>query len=96
MDIHLQPVENDGTGSPILDDIGACFSLPTGGAPTLFIVAPPDGSSFRMRLGNEVSRAAFEREIPADLPAATLFQAPRLFLNTGPTIAAVAYGCAKM
>ena len=92
---HSQQMESDGTGSPNLDDIGACISISTCGALSPFIVAPPIGSSVRVRLGNEFSRAAFEREIPADLPAATLFQAPRLFLIAGPTAAAVAYCCAK-
>ena len=35
-----------------------------------------------------------EQEITADLPAATQFLSPRLFLNTGATAAAVAYDCA--
>jgi len=96
MDTHLQQIESDGTGSPILDDIVACFSIPTRGALSLFIVDPPIGSPVRMHLGNEVFRAAFEREISADLPAATLFQAPRLFLNAGSTAAAVAYCCATI
>ncbi len=96
MDTHSQQMESDGTGSPILDDIGACFSIPTRGALSLSIVAPLIGSSVRMRLGNDFSRAALEREIPAGQPAAMLFVAPRLFLNAGPTEAAVAYCCAKI
>ena len=35
-----------------------------------------------------------EQEITADLPAATQFLSPRLFMNTGATAAAVAYDCA--
>jgi hypothetical protein len=41
-----------------------------------------------------ISGAVFEQEITADLPAATQFLSPRLFLNTGATAAAVAYDCA--
>jgi hypothetical protein len=43
---------------------------------------------------NEVSGAVFEQEITADLPAATQFLSPRLFLNTGATATAVACNCA--
>lgn len=45
-----------------------------------------------MRVVDEVSGAVFEQEITADLPAATQFLSPRLFLNTGAT--AAAYDCA--
>ena len=57
---------------------------------TLCMAAPPSGSSVWVRVVDEV----FEQEITADLPAATLFLSPRLFLNTGATAAAVAYDCA--
>ena len=46
------------------------------------------------RVVDEVSGAVFEQEVTADLPAATQFLSPRLFLNTGATAAAVAYDCA--
>ncbi|MGP3723925.1 hypothetical protein [Cereibacter sphaeroides] len=42
----------------------------------------------------EESGVFFGHEITADLPAATQFLSPRLFLNTGATAAAVAYDCA--
>jgi hypothetical protein len=61
MDTLSQQMESDGSGSPNLDDIGACFSIPTRGALSLSIVAPPIGSSVRMRLGHDFVRAAFER-----------------------------------
>ncbi len=61
---------------------------------TLLIAAPPNGSSVSLRVVDEVSRAVFEQEITADLPAATQFLSPRLFLITGATAAAVAYDCA--
>ncbi len=89
-----QLVANDGTGAPTLTDIGASFTIATGGVLTLFIAAPPNGSSVWMRVVDEVSGATFEQEITADLPAATQFLSPRLFLNTGATAAAVAYDCA--
>lgn len=60
---------------------------------TLFIVAPPNGSSVWVRVVDEVSGAVFEQEMTADLPAATQFLSPRLFMNIGATAAAVAYDC---
>jgi hypothetical protein len=89
-----QLVANDGTGAPTLTDMGASFAIATGGVLTLFIAAPPNGSSVWVRVVDEVSGAVFEQEITADLPAATQFLSPRLFLNTGATAAAVAYDCA--
>ena len=65
-----------------------------GGVLTLFIAAPPNGSSVWVRVVDEVSGAVFEQEINADLPAATQFLSPRLFLNNGAAAAAVAYDCA--
>lgn len=88
-----QLVTNDGTGAPTLTDMGASFGIATGGVLTLFIAAPPNGSSVWVRVVDEVSGAVFEQEITADLPAATQFLSPRLFLNTGATAAAVAYDC---
>ncbi len=40
------------------------------------------------------TRAVFEQEIAADLPAAAQFLSPRLYMNNGATAAAVAYDCA--
>jgi len=61
---------------------------------TLFIAAPPNGSSVWARVVDEVSGAIFEQEITADLPAATQFLSPRQFKNNGATASAVAYDCA--
>lgn len=71
--------------------MGASVAIATGGVLTLFIAAPPKGSSVRVRVADGVSGAVFEQEITADLPADTQFVAPRLHLNTGATAAAVAY-----
>jgi hypothetical protein len=89
----LQLVANDGTGAPTLTDIGASFAIATGGVLTLYIAAPPNGSSVWVRVLDEVSGAVFEQEITADLPANTQFLSPRLFMNNGATAAAVAYDC---
>nr|WP_242070275.1 hypothetical protein [Tabrizicola soli] len=86
-------VANDDTGSPTLTDMGASFAIATGGVLTLFIAAPPNGSSVWVRVVDEVSGAVFEQETTADLPATTQFLSPRLFLNNGATAAAVAYDC---
>jgi len=88
-----QLVTNDGTGAPTLTDMGASFSIATGGVLSLFIAAAPNGSSVWVRIVDEVSGAVFEQEIIADLPASTQFLSPRLFMNTGATAAAVAYDC---
>lgn len=90
---NWQLVANDGTGAPTLADMGAAFVVATGGVLTLFIAAPPNGSSIWVRAVNEVTGAVFEQEITADLPASTQFLSPRLYLNTGATAAAVAYDC---
>lgn len=89
-----QLVANDGTGAPTLTDMGASFAIATGGVLTLFIAAPPNGSSVWVRVVDEVSGAIFEQELTADLPAAAQFLSPRLFMHTGATAAAVGYDCA--
>jgi hypothetical protein len=88
-----QLVANDGTGAPTLTDMGASFGIATGGVLTLYIAAPPNGSSVWVRVVDEVSGAVFEQEITTDLPANTQFLSPRLFMNNGATAAAVAYDC---
>lgn len=74
--------------------MGARLAIATGAVVTLLIEAPPNGSSVRVRVVDEVSGAAFEQEISTDLPATTQFLSPRLFMNAGATAATVAYGCA--
>ena len=93
---NWQLVANDGTGAPTLTDMSAAFAIATGGVVTLFIGAPPNGSSIWVRAVNEVTGAVFEQEITADLPANTQFLSPRFYLNTGATAAAVAYDCSGL
>jgi len=93
---NWQLVTNDGTGAPTLTDMGVPFAIATGGVLTLFIAAPPNGSSVWVRVVNEVTGAVFEQEITTDLPANTQFLSPRLYLNTGAAAAAVAYDCAGL
>ena len=88
-----QLVANDGTGAPTLTDMGASFGIATGGVLTLYIAAPPNGSSVWVRVVDEVFGAVFEQEITTDLPPNTQFLSPRLFMNNGATAAAVAYDC---
>ncbi|MBB1499488.1 DUF2793 domain-containing protein [Paracoccus sp. MC1862] len=93
---NWQVVRNDGTGAPPLTDMGASFAIATGGVLTVFIAAPPNGSSVWVRVVDEVSGAVFEQEITVDLPASTQFLSPRLYLNTGATAGAVAYDCSGL
>ena len=93
-DANWQLVANDGTGAPTLTDMGAAFAIATGGVLTLFIAAPANGTSIWVRAVSELTGAVFEAEVTADLPAATQFLSPRLYLNNGATAAAVAYDCA--
>ena len=81
--------------APTLTDLGASFPVASlTNVLTLFIAAPPNGASVWVRVVDEVSGAVFELEISADLPAATQFLSPRLYMNNGATAAAVAYDCA--
>ena len=68
-------------------------AIATGGVVSLFIAAPPNGSSVWVRAVNEVTGAVFEQEVTTDLPQAATFLAPRLFLNNGAIAAAVAFEC---
>ena len=79
--------------APTPTDMGASFGISTGGVLTLFISAPPNGSSVWVRVVDESSGAVFEQEITADLPANAQFLPPRLFMNNGAAAAAVAYDC---
>lgn len=45
----------------------------TGGVLALFIAAPPNGSSARAQVMDEVSGGIFEREIATDLPLTKQF-----------------------
>lgn len=73
--------------------MGASFGIATVGVLTIFIAAPPNGSSVWVRVEQEVSGAVFEQQITADLPANTRYLSPQLFMNNGATAAAVAYDC---
>jgi hypothetical protein len=85
---------NDSAGAPTLTDMGASFGIATGGVLTLFIAAPPSGSSVWVRVVDDFLGAVFGQEITVDLPAATQFLSPQLLMNTGATPAAVAFACA--
>jgi hypothetical protein len=69
------------------------FGIAAIGVLTWFSTAPPNGGSVWGRVVDEVSGAVFEQEITADLPANSQFLSPRLFMNNGATVAAVAYDC---
>ena len=88
-----QLVANDATGAPTLIDAGPAFALATDAVVTLTIAAAPNAGSVWLRLVDEASGAVFEQEITADLPAASQFLSPRLYMNNGATAAAVAFDC---
>jgi hypothetical protein len=54
-----------------MTDMGASFASVTGRVLTLFMAAPPNGSSVRVRVVDKIPGAAFKQEITADLPANT-------------------------
>ena len=88
---NWQLVSNDAAGAPTLVDLGAGFPVATAGLITLTIWCPAAGTSIWLRAVNELTGAVFEQEVTTDLPQATTFLAPRLFLNNGATAAAVAF-----
>lgn len=90
---NWQLVRNDATGAPTLVDLGAGFPVVAAGLITLTIWCPAAGTSIWLRAVNELTGAIFETEVTTDLPQATTFLAPRLFLNNGATAAAVAFEC---
>ena len=53
--------------------MGVIFTIAIGGVLTLFIAAPPNGSSVWVRVVDKVSGTVFEEEITADLLAATQY-----------------------
>lgn len=69
--------------------MGARFAIATDGVLTLFIAAPPNGSTVWVRVVDEISGAVFEQEITADLSVAAHFLSSRLFVNASATAAAV-------
>ena len=68
--IRWKLVANDASGAPTLRDMGASFAIATGGVLTLFIAAPPDGTSVWARVVDEVSSEVFvspSRTLPQQL-----------------------------
>ena len=78
------------------DRRGGEFAIATCGILSLYIAAPPNGSSVCVRAVDEVSGAVFEQEITADLPANTQFLSPRFFMINGATAVALAYDCSGL
>jgi hypothetical protein len=77
-----QLVTNDSTGAPTLTDMGASFAIAAGGVLTLFIAAPPAGSSVWVRVVDEVSSAVFAQEITvATTPFVCLSGKPKRACN---------------
>ena len=74
----------------------ASFGFATGGALTIFFVAPPNGPSVWVRVLDEVLGPVPEEKNITDLPAYTQFLSSPLFINNGSAVAAVAYDSAGM
>ncbi|WP_103256905.1 DUF2793 domain-containing protein [Tabrizicola aquatica] len=92
---NWQLVHNDGAGTPTLIDLGASFPVASmTNVLTLYIAAAPNGADIGVRVVEEVSGAAVEFTITADMPAATQLLSPRNYMNNGATAAVVAYDCA--
>lgn len=63
------PITSDGTVStPTLTDMGASFAISKGGVLTIFIAAPPNGSSIWVRVVDAVSGAVSEQEVRRPSP----------------------------
>ncbi len=88
---NWQLVHNDSAGAPTLTDLGPDFAVATGGLLTIHLAAAPNATTASARVVNDATGAVFETTASADLPAASQFRAPRLFLGSGPTAAAAAF-----
>jgi hypothetical protein len=91
---NWQLVVNDGSGTATLTDLGASFPVNTTDALTLRVSAPPNGSGLTVELRNETSGAETVVLVTTNIPGATQWLSPRLFLSNLATAAAVAYDCA--
>jgi hypothetical protein len=91
---NWQIVQNSGSGSPTLIDLGDGFPVTSAtNVLTLFLYAAPNAGSVWVRVVEEVSGAVAEVEIASNLPAATQLLSTRNCMSTGSTAAAVAYDC---
>ena len=72
--------------------MGASCAIAAGWVLTLYIAAAPNGSSVWVRVVDDVSGAVFGQQVITDLPAATQFLSPLLYLTNSNT-AAAAFEC---
>lgn len=91
---NWQMVQNDAAGAPTLTDLGASFAINTTDVLTLYIGAAPNGSSIGLRLVNETTGDSYDATLTTDIPANTVFLAPRNYMNNDTTAAAIAFDCA--
>lgn len=83
-----------GTGANVLTDLGPDFPINDLTAMlTLYLYSAPNGSSIMARVVNEANGKAVDLDLTAGIPAPTMFLAPRVHMDNGPTAAAVAFDC---
>jgi len=73
-----------------MTDRGASFAAATGGALTLFITTPPNGSSIWVCLVDEVPGGGGEHAIIAGVRTSGQFLSPRRLVNSEAAAATVA------
>jgi hypothetical protein len=87
---------NDSPVAPTQTELRVIVAIKTGDMLNLCIAAPLNGSSVWVPVVDELFDSVFEKEIIGDLPTATQFLSPLLFLNTDTKFAAVALKCARV
>lgn len=91
---NWQIVCGPGTGANVLTDLGPDFPINDLTAMlTLYLYSAPNGSSIMARVVNEANGKAVDLDLTAGIPAPTMFLAPRVHMDNGPTAAAVAFDC---
>jgi Protein of unknown function (DUF2793) len=94
-DVNWKLYHNDASGAATEVDLGVGFPISNfSNLYTMIVWCAPNGASIWARMVNDTTGAVFEQEITTNLPANTVFLAPRNYLNNGGAAAAVAFDCA--
>jgi hypothetical protein len=91
-DANLQVLTNDGTGTCTKVDLGASFPVPSGVNNALYelvLFAAPNAASVGWCVTRLDTGAVASGTISADLPAASTFLAPHLYINNNGVASAV-------
>jgi hypothetical protein len=82
---------NDGSGTATATDLGASFPATTAAVVyEIRIFCPPNGSTISYSIERLDSAAFTEGSVTTDIPSSTTLLAPQIWMNNGPTAAAVA------